>query len=163
MQGTLPAACKCNGMYAAVERPQGNLPDNVDRLQLTLMPDARVGARTVVQGNHDSMRDGPMTKTVIVGGGISGSGHCVHPAGARPARLHADRRLAALGREDHLRPRERLHHRGRARLVHHAEGGGAGAVQAAGAGGPVGRLQQREERDDLYLERWAAAPQCPRA
>ena len=37
-----------------------------------LMPDAHVGARTVVQGNHDSMRDGPMTKTVIVGGGISG-------------------------------------------------------------------------------------------
>src|SRR5664280_1157452 len=26
----------------------------------------------IVQGNHDSMRDGPMTKTVIVGGGISG-------------------------------------------------------------------------------------------
>ena len=37
-----------------------------------LMPDAHVGARNVVQGNHDSMRDGPMTKTVIVGGGISG-------------------------------------------------------------------------------------------
>jgi oxygen-dependent protoporphyrinogen oxidase len=26
----------------------------------------------IVQGNHDSMRDDPMTKTVIVGGGISG-------------------------------------------------------------------------------------------